>query len=69
MEWRTDSTTVSVEDGGKYIKISQRNNNEISCIIKFRPEQIDTLNQWLKEAKDKALELREATTNMVYEGG
>lgn len=69
MEWSTESITVSVEDGGKYIKIDQRDNIENSCKIKFRPEQIDILNQWLREAKDKALELREATMNMVYEGG
>ena len=69
MEWSTESITVSVEDGGKYIKIDQHDNIENSCKIKFRPEQIDILNQWLKEAKDKALELREATMNMVYEGG
>ena len=69
MEWSTESITVSVEDGGKYIKIDQRDNIENSCKIKFRPEQIDILNQWLKEAKNEALELREASMNMVYEGG
>jgi hypothetical protein len=69
MKWSTDSITVSVEDCGKYIKISQSNNIESSCIINFRPEQVDILNQWLKEAKDEALELREAAMNMVYEGG
>ena len=69
MEWKNDSITVSIEDRGKYIKISQRNNVESSCKINFRPEQIDNLNQWLKEAKEQALELREASRNMVYEGG
>lgn len=69
MEWSTDSITVSVEDGGKFIKIIQRDHIENSCKIKFRPEQVDILNQWLKEAKDQALELREAAMNMVYEGG
>jgi len=69
MDWSTESITVSVEDGGKFIKIEQLDNIENSCKIKFRPEQIDILNQWLKEAKDEALELREATMNMVYEGG
>lgn len=69
MEWKNDSITVSIAERGKYIKISQHNNVENSCKINFRPEQIDNLNQWLKEAKEQATELREAAKNMVYEGG
>ena len=69
MEWSNDSITVTVEGCGKYIQINHRDNIESSCKINFRPEQIDILNQWLKEAKNEALELREASMNMVYEGG
>ena len=69
MEWKTDSVTVSVKDSGNYIQITKPGIFDSKCKISFRPEQIDILNQWLKEAKNEALELREASMNMVYEGG
>jgi hypothetical protein len=59
MEWKTDSVTVSVKDRGNYIQITKSGIFDSKCKISFRPEQIDILNQWLKEAKNEALELRE----------
>ena len=69
MEWKSDTITVSVEDCGNYIQLTQPGLFEPSCKISFRPEQVDLLNQWLSEARSKALELQESSVRMVDEGG
>ena len=69
METKTEPITVSVKDGGNYIQIAKPGIFDTSCKIRFRPEQVDRLNQWLMEAKSKAFELQDSTMNMVNEGG
>jgi hypothetical protein len=69
MEWGIKSITVSVEDSGKYIQITKPGASDSSCNIKFRPEQVQSLNQILLDARKKALELQDPGIKMGYEGG
>ena len=69
VEWKTDSIKISVEDCGNYIQITKPDIIDSSCKISFRPEDVDIINNWLMEARSKALELQDSAINMANEGG